>query len=212
MHRFRIWYGLLFLALIMFSSMVQAAEPTPLSSRYTEDRLSLQVMTGPLFSSSLVGPDIPDFDYWQTNVRLGWMLSSPEGDGSALDGSWEFLAELTGSLVFDGFGDYITGIAGIIRYNITGLDDRFVPYVQAGGGVVYTDAHHDRTQEAIGQGFNFASRAGVGFRYLLSESWSLDAEGVYEHISNADMDDRNDGVNAFGGFVGITYFWGDLRN
>jgi len=208
---FRIWCGVVFFVVVIVSSGAPAAESRPESADlYTEDRLSLQVVTGPLVSSSALGPDIPDFDYWQTNVRLGWMLSSPDGDGGALDGNLELLAELTGSLVYEGFGDTIAGVAGIIRYNVTGLHPRFVPYVQAGIGLVYTDAYQDRSQTAIGQGFNFAPRAGIGFRYLLSESWSLDAEGVYEHISNAGMDDRNGGVNALGGFVGITYFWGDF--
>ena len=208
---FRICCGVVFLLAVTVAGGAMAAGSRPDSAdRYTEDRLSLQVMTGPLVSSSALGPAIPDFDYWQTNVRLGWMLSSPDGKGGALDGNLEFLAELTGSLVYEGFGDYIAGVAGIIRYNVTGLHPRFVPYVQAGLGLVYTDAYQDRTQTAVGQGFNFAPRAGLGFRYLLSESWSVDAEGVYEHISNAGMDDRNGGVNAFGGFVGLTYFWDDF--
>jgi opacity protein-like surface antigen len=204
----RIWWGLVFLLAAAFASDAAAAGSRADSAvPYTEDRWSLQVMTGPLVSSSTLGPDIPDFDCWQTNIRIGWMLSSPDGDGGVLDGNLELLAELTGSLVYEGFGDYVAGIAGIVRYNVTGLHPRLVPYVQGGVGLVYTDAHQDPTQKAIGQGFNFAPRAGLGFRYLLSESWSLDAEGVYEHISNAGMDDRNAGVNAFGGFVGVTYFW-----
>lgn len=196
--------AVLLLLAITLSGEARAGEAP---QRYAEDRMSLQVMTGPLFSSSLVGPRIPDFDRWQTCVRLGWMLSSPDEEDALLDGNLELLLELTGSVVFEGFGDYVAGLGGIFRYNLTGFHDRFVPYVQAGLGLVYTDAYRDTTQRAIGQGFNLAPRGGAGFRYLLSDAWSIDVEGVYEHISNAGMDDRNNGVNAFGGFLGVTYFW-----
>jgi len=190
--------------------VLSADAPLGASDLYVRDRVTLQVVSGPLFASSVIGPDIPDFDYWQTNVRLGWMLSSPQGDGRSLDGNLEALLEITNAFVFDGFGDYVGGVAGLIRYNLTGIGDRFVPYVQAGLGVVYSDAHKDRSQSAIGQSVNFSLRTGAGFRYLLGGNWSLDAEAAFEHISNGGMDDRNDGVNAFGGFVGITYFWDDL--
>ncbi len=204
--------GMFFCFLFIFlNAAVSAAESDSCASTlYVEDRWSLQVLTGPMCSSSLVGPEIPDLDYWQTNVRLGRMLSSPDRDGRVLDGNAELLLEITNSLVMEGFGDYIGGVAAIVRYNLTGCGTRFVPYVQAGLGVVYADAYKDETQTAVGQAINLSPQAGIGFRYLLGGHWSIDAEGRYEHISNAGMDDRNDGVNAFGGFVGLTYFWGDL--
>jgi opacity protein-like surface antigen len=199
------------LCLFLLTGLASAADETPRSSDlYVRDRITLQVVSGPLFASSAIGPRIPDFDYWQTNVRLGWMLSSPQGGGHRLDGNLEAILEVTNSFVFNGFGDYVGGVAGLIRYNLTGFGDRFVPYVQAGAGLVVTDAHDDRSQRAIGRAINGSLRAGAGFRYLMGKNWSLDAEAAFEHISNADTADRNDGVNALGGFVGITYFWDDL--
>ena len=208
----RFLFPLSMAALLFFlpCPVFSADSPFGASNLYVRDRITLQVVSGPLFASSVIGPDIPDIDYWQTNVRLGWMLSSPRGDGSGLDGNLEALLEISNSFVFDGFGDYLGGIAGLIRYNFTGAGDRFVPYVQAGLGAVYSDAHEDMSQAAIGQPVSFSLRTGAGFRYLLGGNWSLDAEAAFEHISNAGMDDRNDGVNAVGGFVGITYFWDDL--
>ena len=203
--------SILAFVVFLFPCLASAGEADPdAAGLYVRDRITLQAVTGPMFSSSFIGPDNPGFDTWQTNVRLGWMLTSPRGDGRALDGNMEVLLEITNSFVTDGFGDYVGGVAGLIRYNITGDGDRFVPYVQAGLGLVYSDAYKDRSQDAIGQAVSFSIRTGAGFCYLLARNWSLDAEAAYEHISNAGMDDRNNGVNAFGGFVGVTYFWDDL--
>lgn len=201
----------LVVALLLLNGLAWAADTAPeASSLYTRDRISLQFVTGPVSSTSLIGPAIPDFDYWHTGLRLGWMITSPKGDGRGLDGNLEGLLEFSNAFVYEGFGDYIGGLSGLIRYNFTGVGDRFIPYVQAGIGIVYTDAYQDETQDAIGQAINLFPQAGAGFRYLLKPNWSLDAEMAFQHISNARMDDRNDGVNALGVFVGVTYFWGDL--
>ncbi|MGD8389800.1 MAG: acyloxyacyl hydrolase [Desulfobacteraceae bacterium] len=201
----------LVVALLLFPCLARAADTAPdASSLYTRDRISLQVVTGPISSTSLIGPDIPDFNYWHTGLRLGWMFTSPKGDGRGLDGNFEALLEFSNAFVYEGFGDYIGGLSGIIRYNFTSAGSRFIPYVQAGLGFVYTDAYQDETQDAIGQAFNFFPQAGAGFRYLLTPNWSLDAEMAFQHISNGGMDERNDGVNALGMFVGVTYFWDDV--
>lgn len=182
-------------------------DPSPLLQ---DDTVSLQVLSGPVFSTSTIGPDTPDCDFWQTNVRMGWILSSPSGDGSLLDGDWEFLLEASNAFVFEGFGDYFFGLSGLIRYNFTGPDSCFYPYVQAGFGVVYSDAHHEESQNAVGQALSFRPQAGAGFRYLINKNWSFDMEGTFQHISNAGMDERNDGLNSFGGFIGLTYYWDDF--
>jgi hypothetical protein len=41
----------------------------------------------------------------------------------------------------------------------------------------------------------------------LRPHWSLDAEAMFHHISNAVMASKNDGINAFVGFIGLTYFF-----
>ncbi len=199
------------LCFFLLPGLASAADETPHSSDlYVRDRITLQVVSGLLFSSSSLGPRIPDFDYWQTNFRLGWMLYTPQGAGHRLDGNLEAILEVTNSFVFNGFGNYVGGVAGLIRYNLTGFGDRFVPYIQAGAGLVYTDARKNSSQRAIGRSMNASLRTGAGFRYLLNKNWSLDAEAAFEHISNAGTADRNDGVNSLGAFVGITYFWDNL--
>lgn len=180
------------------------------SYTYTKDRISLQVVTGALFSSSLIGIKIPDFDYSQTNFRLGWMLSSPESSKFLLRGNFEAVLELSNSIIFSSYGNYMGGLTALLRYNFVQQDSRFIPYIQGGAGIVYTDAYRDDSQSAIGNAINFTPQASMGFRYLVDKNWSIDVEATYQHISNAGLDDKNDGVNALGGFIGLTYFYDNL--
>ena len=54
--------------------------------------------------------------------------------------------------------------------------------------------------------FELEAHAQIGLRYFISDNWSLDIEGGYQHISNAGMASRNAGVNAgLGGQRGVTY-------
>ncbi len=45
---------------------------------------------------------------------------------------------------------------------------------------------------------------------MITPDLSLDIEGGLQHISNAGLANRNLGVNAFGGSIGLTYYfpWG----
>ncbi|NDF17669.1 MAG: hypothetical protein EB079_06865 [Verrucomicrobia bacterium] len=48
---------------------------------------------------------------------------------------------------------------------------------------------------------------GYGFEYYLYAH-----EGAFQHISNANTSARNQGVNAYGGFVGFTYVFDKIWN
>jgi hypothetical protein len=184
--------------------------PVPGGQIYTEDRVSFQVLGGSLFSSDSIGPDAPSFNYAQANLRMGWMLNTPGAWRYVPGGNLEVLLELTNSAIYKGPGDYMGGLRTIMRYNLVRPDWSFTPYFQVGLGIIYNDAYKDRTQDAIGKSIEFAPNAGLGCRYLISRKWSIDAEAVYEHISNAGRSHRNDGMNSFGGFIGVTHFFDRL--
>jgi len=184
--------------------------PTLSDSRYIEDRISVQAVSGALFSQTRLGPDVPDFNYSQTNIRLGWMLNTPDPGNGWLAGNWEALIELSANGIFEGSGNIMIGPSALVRYNFVQPDWKVVPYLQAGLGFVYTDAYEDKGQRAIGQAIEFTPRAGAGVRILVSKDWSVDVEGLFHHVSNAGLADRNLGVNAVGGLVGATYHFEKL--
>jgi len=92
-----------------------------------------------------------------------------------------------------------------LRKNFVTPDSKFVPYCQLGVGCILNDAHQDKTQDAVGEMFEFYLHAEVGLKCFLTKDLSLDIEMGMQHISNANLASRNLGVNAFGGSVGFTY-------
>lgn len=64
-----------------------------------------------------------------------------------------------------------------------------MPYWQLGIGLVASDVSRDQSQRIIGRTVEFMLPSGFGFRFLVDSRWSIDLEGVYQHISNADTAD-----------------------
>lgn len=88
-----------------------------------------------------------------------------------------------------------------LRYNFVPRQSRFASFVQAGAGLTATDLN----RRLVGEDFNLDLGAGV--RYRLSSHWSVNLEYRYQHISNANMADRNLGVNAHGPMLAVSYFF-----
>ena len=170
---------------------------------------STQYLFGAYFSGR-PGPRIRAFDYLLTTVRFGYMLDCPQ-ENFGIRGNYEFLVDLSAaSVISGGYGDYFVGPSFFLRYNFVEPGATFVPYNQFGLGVVFTDAYKDRTQEAIGQQWEFYLRWQMGVRCFVAPNLSFDAEIGLEHLSNAGHADRNLGANMFGVQFGMTYFfpWG----
>ncbi len=75
------------------------------------------------------------------------------------------------------------------------------PYLEGGIGPSYNTLN---IQE-LGMGFNFLSYGGVGLRFLLSGSTSLEIGYRLRHISNAGLDERNHGVTSNQVQVGLAF-------
>ncbi len=106
-------------------------------------------------------------------------------------------------------GGTYTGMSftpAIFRWNFT-RGHRLMPWVQAAGGVLWTDHKFpavgdlnpaDPTQtgpNADTSVWNFTPQGGVGFHYFLKPAQSLDFSINGVHISSASLGDKNPGVN-----------------
>jgi lipid A 3-O-deacylase len=172
---------------------------------FTRGRWSFEVNGGCYFSQPGIGPRTPTFDFAPINLRLGLMLTNPCFPGW-MHGNCEALVEFSTAPIVDGFGDIVVGPTALLRYNWVQPGRRWVPYLQGGAGFVYNNAFEDRSQRAIGEAVEFALKAAVGCHFFVRDNLSLDIEGGYIHISNADLASRNLGINAVGGSLGITLY------
>jgi hypothetical protein len=183
--------------------------PEPGTNWLVAEPVWVQILQGAYFSSSL-GPGIGAFDYLPMSVRHGWNLGNPYGPGGLVPGNWEFVLDVTGAAITSSYGNWFAGSSAILRYNWADAGSAFVPYVQAGAGVIANDAYRNQGQRAIGQAVEFLLHAQLGLKCYITPSLSLDLEGGFQHISNAGLASRNAGVNAIGGSLGFTYYfpWG----
>jgi len=185
---------------------MRGASKTP--EIFKKNRLGLQITSGALASPVGIGPDTDTFNYTMHNLRLSWVLNDPKRWNHPLNGAVEAIVEVSGSGIFEGAGNYLIGPTLLLRYNFIQPDWVIVPFIQAGAGLTFTDAYEDETQRAIGQELEFTPQASLGARYLIDDHWTVDAEFIYHHISNAGLADRNLGINALGGMIGISYYFG----
>jgi lipid A 3-O-deacylase len=188
-----------------------AISTSEFSGPFTKGSLSAQFVAGALFGPISWIDDHPALNYVQTNLRLGWMATNPKERKYVGKGNLELLFELTNSAVYKGFGNYFRGFSVLGRYNLFLSNPKLVPYFQFGAGVVVTDADKDLSQTAIGQSIEFSLQTSLGLHYFIGRDWSLDTEAMYHHVSNAGLAKRNGGVNAVGGFAGVTYYFDWLQ-
>lgn len=171
---------------------------------FSPDFNSWQVLVGGYASSSL-GPNIPSFNYLPITFRSGFMLTAPDDDDGHFRGNWECLTGVTVAPIISKYGHCLVGPSVYLRRNFVWPDASIVPYTQLGAGFILTDAYKDDWQRAVGQALEFHLHAQIGVRYFISDNWSLDIEGGYQRIGNANLASRNAGVNALGGQIGFTY-------
>ncbi len=173
---------------------------------FTKNRISLEILQG-YFTDIDLGPETPDFEYTQTILRLGWMLNNPGPSRFLPEGNWELMFELCRSIVTEGPGNDMEGFSALLRYNFVSPGRRLIPFIQGGVGILFNDVYKDRSQDAIGQDLEFTPQIGLGIHYMLTNNWSIIAEGKCHHISNAGLSNRNDGMNSLGASIGFACFF-----
>lgn len=178
------------------------APPTGTDSLFEAGRIELQSGAGAYWSFIPDSSVRPDMDYTLSTYRLGIMLSDVHG-GGWLRGNTEFLLEGFYGSVVTGPGDWLAGGALQLRYNFVQPEAKWIPYIQIGAGGLWNDIYKDKSQELIGQSFEFNLQAALGLRRQINARWGVTVEAGYRHISNADLADRNRGLDSVGFLVGL---------
>jgi lipid A 3-O-deacylase len=175
---------------------------------YTKGTVEVEINGGAFGSIGTHGTaKRPDTGYAIAELRVGCMLTTASGDGF-FRGNLELIGEVFGGPIFHGPGDGLVGVDIFLRYNFVQPDSRIVPFIQIGGGGVYSDAaDDDLIQRNIGSDFSFNLVAEIGVRYHLSRNLAITTGVEYRHISNASLADRNQGLNSLGGVIGVSMFF-----
>ena len=92
----------------------------------------------------------------------------------------------------------------ILRWNFLTTSQRFQPWFQGAGGLIYTTHKFPpnfNSSAALGLDggtsvWNFSPQGGIGFHYFVKPKRSIDVGLNAVHISSASLGDRNPGVNA----------------
>lgn len=134
--------------------------------------------------------------------RIGMVLTPEVGKGF-FAGNLELLFEPLYAHYFKPFGASAAGGSLVLKYNFLSFG-RWMPYWDVGLGILWTNLA-PRIPEQSTQ-FNFVSESGPGLHYFATERVALTIGVRFHHISNADIGDRNLGLNATLAYAGISVF------
>lgn len=148
--------------------------------------------------------DGPSVDLAVESLRFGLMLTNPRGSGF-FAGNYEFLAEVFGAPIFQGVGNITAGATLFIRYNFIQPGGRVTPYMQIGGGGVYTDISEHESRGLVSLPVEFNLQGTGGLRFMVDRHWSILLEAGYRHISNATITLPNRGIDSVGGDIGAAF-------
>ena len=153
----------------------------------------------------ITGKGRPIVNYAMGYADAGYFLYDVTGR-SFYRGNMEVLLEGFGAGIYESpsaGGNYIAGASLYLRYNFVQPGWRFIPYIEGGAGLTSMDINHDYD----GMNFNFNLDLGTGARYLITHHCSINLEGVFQHISNADLGVHNIGLNSFGPRLSVSFFF-----
>jgi len=134
-------------------------------------------------------------------LRYGRFLSDEVGKGHWYQGRHELLLELPWHLVVDHSGRSMVGGYILGSWKFT-APERLVPYLFAGGGILYVDLG----LPTMGTRLDFSYQGGTGIQYFIRKDLALTAEYRYHHISNAGTSKPNEPLNSSKLLLGISYY------
>jgi Lipid A 3-O-deacylase (PagL) len=139
---------------------------------------------------------------WTAGFRYGWILTEPHGP-SFLRGRFEYAVDAVPVFVVfqptnTAYGAAVNPFALIWNFDTHG---RVVPYIDLGGGVLFTN-----TQVPAGTSrINFTTSGAAGLHFLAGKlNWTADVR--FMHISNAGLENANPGINTVQLRLGVGWF------
>jgi hypothetical protein len=136
------------------------------------------------------------------SVSYGHMWGKVTGKDHWYRGNWELRAELFGGGQFDPNSALLAGLTPHLRYNFA-TGTRWIPFADLGAGVTASGVGPP-DQNGI---FEFNLQANAGIHWFVRDDLALTAEVGYLHMSCANINEPNLGVNTVKGMFGATWFF-----
>ena len=144
------------------------------------------------------GATFTGLDAFNAGVRLGVLPWGATGSG-LLKGALEIGVEPFYQRFLHPHDAFFAGLGVVARYHILPLG-RFVPYIELSGAPGATDL---RVREQ-NTDFVFLFFGGIGASYFITDWTAFYAGYRFQHISNANTDSPNRGINSHTGVVGLS--------
>jgi len=142
-----------------------------------------------------VMPLFVDFDFDLKPLLLKKYMRFP--------GLLQFVLEPFIAYVYDPNNNIEVGNNFLFKIGFLPETAKFQPYLKGGVGFLYMSQH---TREQ-GSQFNFNQYAGLGLHYFFKKNLAFTIEYRFRHISNADIEKPNKGINTNFTTCGITYLY-----
>ena len=137
--------------------------------------------------------------------QIGYVVTD-ELSAGLLSGAFEVLVEPVGAHFFQPFSASLFGGSLVLKYNFLSFG-RWMPYWDFGVGVTWTDLA-PRIPEQSTQ-LEFLLETGPGMQYFITAESAISLGIRLHHISNSGLGDRNTGINAVLGLIGISFYFPD---
>ena len=176
----------------------------------TPDRLAGDILDPPRYeigvqSGYLLGIfDNPNSYEIVPNFITGRIRWGVVQNDSWLRGYNQFCLTALVEPIVRGVENHYFGINFGARYNFVRRGSRFVPYFFGGLGLGWIDSNPDM-RGSQGQDFTFNILTAAGVSYQVDDHWKIEAQLLYEHLSNGGQTDPNPSLNLLGPQVGVTY-------
>ncbi len=134
--------------------------------------------------------------------RLGVVLTDPLGN-SWWQGNVEFFIQPVFARFTEPFAAEATGGSFFLKYNFLAFG-RWVPFWDTGAGMIWTNLAPRIPEQSTP--FEFVLETGPGVHFFVTDRiiWTMGVR--LHHISNANLGDRNTGINAVLPYVGMSLF------
>jgi len=186
-------------SILLFTSILFAQDEKTVETGWTKNRWT--VLGG-------YGVTHRGFSTTRTLVKtVDLMISRGQFYSEEIGKSWyrgrhEIAIEIPFHLAVSPETALMTGVNLLGYWNMTAFSETFVPYLMAGGGLLYTDLDVPELTSK----FNGNYQAGAGFHYFINKDTSIDFNYRYHHISNAGTNKPNDPLNSSKILIGISFF------